>query len=73
MPSHLLLDAFVITLSLGFLIWMLIDCLGNRTLRRPYKILWLIIILFVPLIPFGALAYGLFRLYQVRAGTSTRI
>ena len=40
---------------LVFFIWMLIDCIQNKNLDSTKKIIWVLVILFVPLL--GPLIY----------------
>jgi Phospholipase_D-nuclease N-terminal len=40
----------IYVVGLVFFIWMLIDCLQNKSLDGTMKIVWILVILFLPII-----------------------
>ena len=42
-------------LTFIFLIWMLVDCIQNQSLDSTMKLVWVLVIIFLPLI--GSLIY----------------
>ena len=47
-----------------FWIWMIIDCIGNGSLTGTAKIIWLLVVIFLPLV--GSLLY----FFLARGGTA---
>ena len=45
-------------LALAFVIWMIVDCVQNETNSGNTKLIWILVIIFVP---FGSLVYFFVR------------
>lgn len=52
-----LISGIIGLLTTIFWIWMIIDCIGNRSLTGTAKIVWLLVVIFLPLV--GSLLYFL--------------
>jgi len=50
--------AIILLLTTVFWLWMLVDCVKNKSLSRTRKIVWFLVIFFTHLI--GAIAYFIF-------------
>ncbi len=58
MSLHIIALPFIVIpvlLATAFWLWMLRDCLYNKSLRGAYKVLWLLLIFFTHIL--GAIAY----------------
>ncbi len=64
------LDTLFLLFSL-FWLWMLIDCLLNKTLHNSQKILWVLLILFTHI--FGAVFYFLYKRTSASTLTSMEL
>lgn len=51
------LDLIIILLISAFWLWMLVDCILNKSLNGTQKVLWFLLILFTHII--GAILYAL--------------
>lgn len=53
----MMIGSLIGLLTTIFWIWMIIDCIGNRSLTGTSKIVWLLVVILLPLV--GSLLYFL--------------
>lgn len=58
MPLAFLGSGLFGLLALAFVIWMIVDCIQNETSVGNTKLIWILVIIFVP---FGSLIYFFVR------------